>query len=406
MIERTLSRFFLQAATHFPVMLLTGAKQVGKTTLLKHLCETEGRGRRYVTLDDPLVMEGAKKDPALFAQKYGTPLLIDEIQYAPELLPYIKMAVDENRTPGAFWLTGSQQFHLMKNISETLAGRVCILNLLGLSQAEIRGEAGRPPFMPESREPLPGVAGKGVMELFHTIWKGSFPEAVSADDTLRGAFFGSYVQTYLQRDVRDLTNVGNELAFLAFLRGAAARTGNILNLTDLARDADITPNTAKNWLSILEASGIVYLLQPYHSNVTKRLVKSPKLYFLDTGLAAWLTGWSSPEPLESGAMAGASFETWLLGEILKSWWHNGQEAPFFFFRNSDGVEIDLLIVQDGTIHPVEFKKTASPRRDAVRHFSSLETYTDLKIGEGALLCLVGTPLPLAGNITALPASYL
>jgi hypothetical protein len=213
------------------------------------------------------------------------------------------------------------------------------------------------------------------------------------------------VQTYLQRDIRDLARVGDEMAFLRFLRAAAARSGQLLNMAELARDADVVPNTAKSWISILEASGIVYLLQPYHTNVTKRLVKTPKLYFLDTGLCAWLTEWSSPKTLEAGAMSGAILETWVFSEILKSWWHNGRQSPFYFYRDKDQKEIDLLIVQDGTIYPIEIKKSASPGKDSVRHFQALEKLK-LPVGHGGVICLATQSIPLTSNASSIPVGVI
>jgi len=293
---RTLESFFLTASGQFPVMLVTGPRQIGKTTFLRHLIAD---GRSYVTLDDPMLCALAKDDPALFLQRFPSPVLIDEIQYAPQLLPHIKMAVDNNRTPGAFWLTGSQQFHLMKGVSESLAGRVGVVNLLGFSQRELIGNPAASPFLP-TKEILAQRDNSKVMqlqELYQRIWLGSFPALHQDVPVDRDLFYSSYVQTYLQRDVRDLANVGSESSFLRFLRACAARTGQMLNMLDLCRDSDINQATGKRWLSILENSGIALLLEPYHSNINKRLVKTPKLYFLDTGLAAWLTEWSTPETL-------------------------------------------------------------------------------------------------------------
>ncbi len=416
-ILRTLEGFFKKATTQFPILLVTGARQVGKTTFLRHLCEQNSEQNRiYVTLDDPLILNLAKNDPALFMQRFPTPVLIDEIQYAPELLPYIKIAVDKNRQPGLFWLTGSQQFHLMKNVSESLAGRVGIVQLLGLSRRECLGQdheqhQEQQPFLPtaalltEHLTKGEESANLSLKALYNIIWRGSFPAMALAEATDRHLFYSSYVQTYLQRDIRDLAKVGDEMAFLRFLRAAAARSGQLLNLTELARDTDIAPNTAKNWLSILQASGIVYLLEPYHNNVTKRLVKTPKLYFLDTGLCSWLTEWTSPETLEAGAASGSILETWILSELLKSWWHNGRQAPFYFYRDKDQKEIDLLIVQDGTIYPLEFKKSASPGKDAVRHFQVLEKL-NMPIGYGGVICLAEQSLPLTEFTSSIPVSAI
>jgi predicted AAA+ superfamily ATPase len=384
--------------------MITGARQVGKTTLLRHLA---GEARRYATLDDPLVLSLAREDPALFMQRFSGPLLIDEIQYAPQLLPYIKMAVDEDRKPGQFWLTGSQQFQMMKNISESLAGRVGILSLLGLSRWEMIGRGqGRPAFLPYSQflkrsdeETLT------LQELYRIIWRGSFPAMALDDGMNRDRFFGSYVQTYLQRDVRDLAQVGNEMAFLRFLRACAARTGQLLNIAKLSRDADVSPVTGKKWLSILEASGLIYLLEPYFGNITKRMIKAPKLYFLDTGLAAYLTEWSSPETLEAGAMSGAIFESWVLGELLKGWYGNGLRPPFYYYRDKDQKEIDLLIVQDGTAYPLECKKTASPDKNDVRHFQVLEKLK-MPIGLGGVICLTSQALPFTEKAWSIPAAWV
>ncbi len=327
-LKRTLEEYAKKASAQFPVLMVTGARQVGKTTFLRHLMTDD---RTYVTLDDQFVLDLARRDPALFFQRYRPPVLIDEIQYAPELLPYIKMIADSSENTGGIWLTGSQQFQLMQGASESLAGRVAIINLLGLSQRERLGLADSSrPFVPKDSEELMRDANSpalGLGEIYEMIWRGSYPAVVASADMDRDLYYSSYLQTYLQRDVRDLAKVGDELVFSRFLRATAARTGQLVNLTDLARDADISVNTVKNWLSILESSGVIYLLEPYFSNITKRLVKSPKLYYLDTGLCAYLTGWSSPETLESGAMSGAIFETWVVSEVLKSSIHNGEQAP-------------------------------------------------------------------------------
>ncbi|MFA7404787.1 MAG: ATP-binding protein, partial [Pelobacteraceae bacterium] len=356
-------------------------------------------------LDDPLVLALAKSDPALFMQRFPPPVLIDEIQYAPELLPYIKMACDQRRAPNLFWLTGSQQFQMMWGVSESLAGRVGVLQLLGFSRRELlgRGETSRP-FLPLPEE-TDASSPLDLMDLYRLIWRGSFPAIAMREQGDRDLFYSSYIQTYLQRDIRDLARVGDEMAFLRFLRAAAARTGQLLNMADLARDADVAFNTAKSWLSILQTSGIVYLLEPYHSNLTKRLVKTPKLYFLDTGLCAYLTQWSTPETLESGAMSGAILETWIIGELLKSYWHNGRQAPFFYYRDKDKKEIDLLIIQDGTIYPLECKKSASPGMGDIRHFGVLANLK-MPVGPGAVICLTQQSLPLGPAVCSVPVASL
>jgi hypothetical protein len=405
-IQRTLEKFVQNACEQFPVLLVTGARQVGKTTLLNHLIESN---RNSVTLDDPLALGLAKSDPALFLQKYSPPVLIDEIQYAPELLPHIKMAADRQRENGMFWLTGSQPFHLMKGVSESLAGRVAVVSLMGLSQRELMGHGqAAEPFLPlpdEIRFRLKDSGKSDLPSVYRTIWRGAFPAIASNEGVNRDLFYSSYVQTYLQRDVRDLARVGNEMAFIRFLRAAAARSAQMLNITELARDADIAVNTAKNWLSILQASGIIHLLEPYFNNLTKRLVKTPKLYFLDTGLCAYLTEWSSPETLEAGAMSGPILETWILAELLKGYLHNGRRAPFYYYRDKDQKEIDLLILKDGTLYPLEFKKTASPSKAAIRHFEALGKF-GMPVGHGGILCFVQDMLPLTQQYAAIPLSAL
>lgn len=408
-LSRTLERFIRKANAQFPILMLSGPRQVGKTTLLKTLSEQSGAPtRRYVSLDNPLLLTLAREEPALFLQRFPPPLMIDEIQYAPGLFPYLKEAVDTHGEKGMYWLTGSQPFHLMHNVSESLAGRVAVMHLQGLSTAETLGQGQRvTPFLPGQTTEYPAppeLSGGSLAWVFERIWRGGYPALYAPEEAQadRDLFYSSYLQTYLQRDVRDLAQVGDLMAFTRFIRSAAARTAQLLNLADMARDVGIAPNTAKHWLSILIASGLVWLLEPYHTNLSKRLVKTPKLYFLDTGLAAYLTQWSTPATLEAGAMSGAIFETWVLAELLKSYWHNGRQAPFHYYRDKDQKEIDLLIVLDGRIHPVEIKKTAEPGRDSVRHFPVLD-HLGLGIGLGAVICLVAETLPLNAGVEIVPA---
>jgi predicted AAA+ superfamily ATPase len=393
--KRTLESAFLKASRQFPAVLVTGSRQVGKTSMLKALAGPE---RSYVTLDDPLVRDLAVREPSLFLQRFKAPLIIDEIQYAPQLLPLIKMRIDADRQNGQYWLTGSQQFQVMKGVSESLAGRIAILRLAGFSHAELSGRPDLPPFLPsiqalEARQESPAF---DLATLYQLIQKGSLPGLHGRDAPDRDLFLSSYVQTYLRRDIRDLANVGNELVFMRFLRSVAARTGQLLNVADLARDTQITQVTAKHWLSILESSGLVFLLRPWHSNLTKRLVKTPKLYFLDTGLATWLTAWTTPETLEAGAMSGAILETWVVSELVKGWWHAGREAPLFFYRDKDMKEIDVLAHVDGCLQPFEIKKSANPGVEAIRHFGLIGGL-GARRGSGAVLCLAPTWLPAGGQ---------
>jgi hypothetical protein len=403
--KRTLYNRWLEISEQFPVLLLTGPRQIGKTTFLKHISEQE---RTYVTLDDPDKRLLAKEDPAMFFRRYQPPILIDEIQYAPGLLSYIKMEVDSNHKAGQFWLTGSQQFQMMEGISETLAGRVAIINMLGFSGNERHREnIEEQPFLPtqellENR--LTKIKNVESKNFYDEIWQGSFPALVTSKVKDWEVFYSSYLRTYLERDVRDLAQVGDEGAFLTFLKACAARTAQILNLTELARDADISVKTAKNWLSILQASFQVFLLQPYHSNLTKRLVKRPKLYFLDTGLCSYLTEWTTSKALSAGAMSGAILETYALAEILKSWWHQCKMPSIYYYRDKDGVEMDFLLTQNQKFYPLEVKKSASPKKKWTSAFSTVSRLG--QIDSGGVLCLCKELLPMGKNIYAIPINII
>ncbi len=346
-IENTLNRLIKS----FKVVYLGGPRQVGKTTLLLHLAKK--RHVTYVSLDDIQLRELAQRDPELFISQYSLPLFIDEVQYAPQLFPVIKTIVDKSEKTGQFWLTGSQRFSLIKNIQETLSGRVGILDLLGFSLGEIkRWKMKKEAFYPERTFNNHTFT---LQDLWKTIFRGSFPVLWQKKDTLLNLFFSSYIQTYLDRDLQNIFGVSKIGQFHTFLRLCAARTGQILNYSELARDAGISVQTAREWISILEQAYLVYLLQPHYNNFSKRIIKSPKLYFLDTGLAAYLTRWFSPETLSNGAMNGAFFETWVVSEIVKSYIFRGQEAPLYYFRDKEGHEIDLLIERSQKIYPIEIK---------------------------------------------------
>jgi predicted AAA+ superfamily ATPase len=412
-IKRVIEDSILQISRTFPVLLLTGPRQAGKTTLLQQLAKD---GRSYVTLDDTDVRFLAKSDPALFLQRYTPPVLIDEIQYAPEILPYIKMSVDRSQEKGSFWLTGSQMFHTMKNVSESLAGRVGIVKLHGLSNNEIE----RVPSVPFSTQSdhlmsRSRSAHKLLLpELYERIFRGSLPALYAEPDTNQETFYASYISTYLGRDIRDLTQVADEMSFYNFMVCIAARTARPIVYDEVARDAGISPPTAKKWLSLLISSHIVTLVQPYHNNVLKRTIKTPLLHFLDTGLCAYLLKWGNAETLERGAMSGAFFESWVFAEIYKSFLNAGREPPVFYYRDKDNKEIDLLLFENGTLFPVEIKKSASPGSGAVKHFKALEPVTEpdkfgeaaqykINIGNGAVVCMANDLLPIDKKNWYVPA---
>jgi predicted AAA+ superfamily ATPase len=406
MFERTMRKVVEKTSRGFPVILLTGLRQVGKTTLLANMAEP---GRKYITLDDLDARDLAKKDPRTFIRQYEPPCIIDEVQYAPELFTFIKIWVDEHRLKGeqiggAFWLTGSQQYHLMKGVQESLAGRVAILDMLGLSYKELTGHAfDSVPFIP-SMEPAKyqeHPADHSLPDIYTLIWQGSFPEPISNTDIDRDTFYKAYLRSYIERDVKNFQGLQNDLAFYNFIRATAARTGCLLNYANLCQDVGIDMKTAKIWLSTLERSGIIKLLEPYSPNITQRIIKTPKLYFLDTGLASFLAGWDSPISLMNGAQNGAMLETWVFGEILKSYWHNGKEAPLYFYRDTHQKEIDFVIEQNMTLYPMDVKKTAMPSRTDVRNFKALEALGK-PIGTGAVLCFYPTVLPMGENLVSVP----
>ena len=376
-IKRAVEDTIVRVSNMFPVLLVTGPRQVGKTTLLQKLSDEQKENsieRKYVTLDDPDARYLAKHDPALFLQRYTPPVLIDEIQYATELLPYIKMSVDRSRQKGDFWLTGSQVFRLMKNVSESLAGRVGIVNLLGLSDSEIYQMPNEPFTTDTNRllERLSVAKPRGLNEIYRRIFKGSMPELYANDAMDLETYYRSYVDTYLHRDIRDLAQVADEMQFYNFMTIVAAHTSKPVVYEELAGAAGISSPTAKKWLSILVSSHIIALVQPYHNNALKRVVKMPLLHFLDTGLAAYLLKWGNPEVLEKGAMSGAIFESYVFSEIYKSYLNAGKEPPIYYYRDKDQKEIDLLIYQNGILSPVEIKKAASPGKSATKNFHVLK----------------------------------
>ena len=406
LIMRHAQKAVAELILSFPVIMVTGPRQVGKTTLLQNAPKT---GKMpYISFDDTAEITAVKADAKTFLSIHRPPVVFDEIQYAPELLPYLKLTVDKNKKKGMYFLTGSQQFHLMKDASESLAGRIGILQLMGLSMREIGADKFYKPFLPvlpyftaRKKSAINYSAGE-IWKMIHT---GSFPAVVTGYSKQK-AFYDSYIRTYIERDVRALAQVGDELQFMRFITVAASRTGQMLNYCDMARDVQISEPTAKKWLSVLVTSGLVYLLPPFSVNIEKRVVKTPKMYFLDTGLAAYLTKWTNPDVLRQGAAAGAFFETFVIGEILKSYCNAGIEPSLFYYRDKDKKEIDLLIMENGTLYPLEIKMTATPKADDAAAFKVLKAVKGLKIGSGGLICTCDTLGILDKERYSIPVSWL
>ena len=388
-ITRHMEKPVMELNEQYPVLLLTGPRQVGKTTMLEHLIEVEGKGRKKVSLDDLTLRELAKTDPKMFFQLYQPPLLIDEVQYAPELFPYIKIMVDERHQPGDFWLTGSQLFKMMEGVQESLAGRVALLHLSPLSQSEIMKRPPEPPFSLELSLLSERQNGRQMLntpEVFQHIHQGGMPALVTGTYSNAPIFYSSYIDTYMERDVRRLSNDIDSLKFLRFLRSVAARTSQQVNYKGIADDAEIDQTTAKNWLHVLEALGIIFLLEPYSNNVLKRTVSTPKLYFYDSGIVCYLTRWSSPETAMEGAMSGALLENYTVAEIIKTYQNAGQEPFLYYYRDKDAREIDLILERDRKLFPIEIKKMASPPKKLTKVFDLIDK-SPLQRGTGAILCM-------------------
>jgi predicted AAA+ superfamily ATPase len=352
----------------------------------------------------------AINEAGTFFQQTPPPVFVDEVQYAPSLFPYIKINLDSTKKKGQFFLSGSQQFRMMQNVSESLAGRVGILNLYGLSLREINRVSFDKPFIPTPE--YFAERGKALIEnKYNEIWqiihRGSMPELYANKGFDWQSFYAAYTMTYIERDVRDLTQVGDELKFLNFMTVIAGLTGQLINYASVARDVGISQSTAERWLSILRTSNLVYLLQPYHNNITKRAIKTPKVYFLDTGLAAYLTKWNTPEVLQNGAMAGAFFETFIISEIIKSYANAGiLEPSIYFYRDKDKLEIDLLIYQDGALYPIEIKKHADPKRNDIVAFSVIDKIATVKRGSGGIICMYDSLIPLKDMDMIIPIKYI
>ena len=404
-IPRHIESVIKKSFATYPAVLITGPRQVGKSTVLKNLYSDYG----YETLDDMNMIRAISSDPTGFLQLKGTPFIIDEVQKVPDLFGSLKYVIDKNKKDGMYLLTGSQKFELMKGVSESLSGRISVIDLLGLSYREIKGDKFNKPFLPTqeyllSRKPSSKHDVKDIWEIIH---RGAMPALYENDERDWERYYSDYVSTYIERDVHSLTQIGDSLAFMQFMVALAGRTGELLNMESLAKDVGVSAPTVKRWISVLQASNVIYLLQPFSLNTTKRIIKSPKVYFTDTGLVCYLTRWLTTETLINGAQAGNIFETFVLGEILKSYYNSGKEPNLYFFRNGDGQEVDLILYENGKIYPIEIKKTSSPNIKDIKSFKVLENYfPTIEVGEGGVICNAETVLPLGYGNKIIPLEYV
>ncbi len=406
-IKRHLEKEILKASKYYPVVMVCGQRQVGKSTMLNHIKEND---RRYVSLDDMNARRLAESDPELFFETYGLPILIDEFQRVPSILLEIKKIVDEKalngeNNEGLFWLTGSQKFKMMQNVSESLAGRIAVFDLAGLSTAEIENRSGELfiPDLDELKKRITTAKNKNIHNIFELIFKGSMPKIITTDIE-RDRYYSDYVNTYLERDIKELAQVGKLNEFYDFLVFMAARTSQELKYSEISNTIGISAPTAKAWVSILERSGVIYILHPYSTNITKRLVKTPKMYFMDTGLAAYLCRWPNAETLENGAMDGAFFETYVVTEIVKSYYNAGRRPDLYYYRDIDGKEIDLLIAQGNDIYPIEIKKSKNPANPD-KNFKVLDKLK-INVKPGLVICMADELLPFNRNTWLCPAKIL
>ena len=401
-IKRDIEGLVLSLSEEYSCILVSGPRQVGKSTMLKHIMKSD---RNVVTLDDLNERALAKTDPEMFLAMHPAPVLIDEVQYAPELFPYIKMKIDNGAPAGSYWLTGSQAFKLMKLAQESLAGRVALLHLSSISQNEFYGSGENRPFSvsveeiaKRSRERIP----TDVNGMFERVFKGTMPGHISGKFTNRDVFYSSYLQTYLERDVSEMIDGVDKVRFLDFIRAAACRAGQQLNVHAIASDVGIADDTASRWLEVLEKSDIIFYLRPYSNNLLKRTVKIPKMYFFDTGLVAYLTRYSSPEILANGSINGAILENYIVSEIRKTYLNAGMECYLHYYRDKDTKEIDLIIESDGLLHPLEIKKAATATLSMVSNFSVL-TKASIPTGMGGILCLKESFTALNKDVLVIPA---
>lgn len=384
-IKRDIEPLIRDLSKEYSCILITGPRQVGKSTVF----EKSDGNRLKVTLDDLQARALAKNDPEMFLKLYKPPVLIDEVQYAPELFAYIKIAIDGGAAPGSFWLTGSQSYRLMDLAKESLAGRVAVLNLTSLSQHEMYSGKELTPFdlsLDNLQNRVEQAKRASVDEIFKRIFSGGLPALASGKYTNRDVYYSSYLQTYLNRDVKEEISVKDDVKFIDFIRAAACRVGQELNIHSIAVDVDVSDDTAKRWLGMLEKSEIIFYLHAYSNNLLKRVIKAPKLYFFDTGLVAYLTKYSSAEILQNGSINGAILENYVVAEIRKSYINSGKEPFIYYYRDKQQQEIDLILEADGCLNPIEIKKSSNPRLQMIKNFDVLKK-ANLKIGKGAIICM-------------------
>ncbi len=405
-IKRELERKFLNMSSAFKAVMVIGARQVGKSTMLKHLAEETKR--IYVTMDDTQIRQFAQTDPKLFFQTYKPPILIDEVQKAPELFDQIKILCDESEERGLFWLTGSQSRKLMKKAGDSLAGRLCVLHMYSLSQRELLN------ILPENEidfsfsawaERKQNFPENNILDTFDRIWRGGMPDAQNLDGEQLQEYFNSYIETYLMRDAVDDNGITNTEGFRRFLRACAAFTGQLLNYNDLALSAGVSGNTAKEWVRVLQSMGIITLLEPYFSNDLKRLVKTPKMYFCDTGLCAYLSSWTSRDVLMNGAASGHYYENHVVGEFIRNYAYGKNKVNLNFYRDRNMKEIDLVIEENGILHPVEIKKASEPDKKAVNTFSVLKGMAK-EIGNGGIVSMTDNPVPIDEKNCYIPSNII
>jgi len=405
-IKRTIERKFLSMSEAFKAVMVVGARQVGKSTMLKHLAQNQNR--TYVTMDDSKTRELAQSDPELFFQTFKPPILIDEVQKAPELFERIKIICDSSNEHGLFWLTGSESKKLLDEAGDSLSGRICIIKMYSFSRKEKEGIELDENFdfsFEGLTERKKSFGENSILDIFEHIWKGGMPDVQNLNEEQMSEYWNSYIETYLMRDAVDDNGIKDTTGFRKFLRACAAFNAQLLNYADLANAAGISGVTAKEWIKILQSMGIIYLLEPYSSNELKRMIKTPKLYFCDTGLCAYLSSWTSRDTLMNGAASGHFFENYVIGEILRNISNGKSKTNLNFYRDTNQKEIDIVVEENGRLHPIEIKKSTNPEKKIIKTFSLLEK-AEKELSNGGVVCMVDSPFPIDGKNYLIPANIL